>query len=307
MVLTGRVRAVETLPEGRRITLGPVRLDDESPLARFIRVRLRTNDPTVPSAGDTIAVRALVRAPSPPSYPGGWDLQRDAYFAGLAGYGFAIGQASVLARAPPGGFAGHVQALARDYRRAHPTRFCPDPRAPSSATLLTGDPSAIPLADRDAFRDSGLAHLLAVAGLHIGIVMGLVLGASRRLLAAGQYTALHWPTKRIAALAALAAGGAYMVLTGMHVPIVRSFAMACLFTLAVLTGRRAVSLRGLAVAATVLMLVSPQEVPGVSFQMSFSAVLALISGYEALRPRLRSLHGTARLGGGSLCTSPDWR
>ena len=83
-----------------------------------------------------------------------------------------------------------------------------------------------------------------------------------------------------------------MVLTGMHVPIVRSFAMACLFTLAVLAGRRAISLRGLALAAMVLMLIEPQEVPGVSFQMSFSAVLALISGYEALRPALRTLHGS---------------
>jgi len=82
-----------------------------------------------------------------------------------------------------------------------------------------------------------------------------------------------------------------MVLTGMHVPIVRSFAMACLFTVAVLAGRRALSLRGLALAATALMLIEPQEVPGVSFQMSFSAVLALIAGYEALRPSLRALHG----------------
>jgi competence protein ComEC len=71
----------------------------------------------------------------------------------------------------------------------------------------------------------------------------------------------------------------------------RSFAMACLFTLAVLADRLAVSVRGLAVAATVLMLLVPWEVPDVSFQMSFSAVLALIAGYEALRPWLRRLHG----------------
>ena len=83
-----------------------------------------------------------------------------------------------------------------------------------------------------------------------------------------------------------------MVLTGMHVPIIRSFAMACLLTIAILADRRPVSSRGLALAATVLMLLSPQYVPNVSFQMSFSAVLALIAGYEALRPWLRRLHGT---------------
>ena len=142
------------------------------------------------------------------------------------------------------------------------------------------------------FAPPGLAHLLAVAGLHIGIVMGWTLAFARLAFAASEHASLHWPTKKLAALAALAVGGGYMVLTGMHVPIVRSFAMACLYTVAVLAGRRAISLRGLALAAVVLMLLEPQEVPGVSFQMSFSAVLALISGYEALRPALRSLHGS---------------
>jgi competence protein ComEC len=67
--------------------------------------------------------------------------------------------------------------------------------------------------------------------------------------------------------------------------------MACLLTMAILAGRQPVSLRGLGLAGIALMLISPYEVPGVSFQMSFSAVLALISGYEALRPWLRRLYG----------------
>ncbi|HEY1411429.1 MAG TPA: ComEC/Rec2 family competence protein, partial [Rhodopila sp.] len=161
-----------------------------------------------------------------------------------------------------------------------------------SVTLLTGASMAIPEADHAAFRDSGLAHLLAVAGLHIGIVMGLALTVSRFGFALSEHASLFWPTKKLAALCALATGGCYMVLTGMHVPIIRSFVMACLFTVAVLADRRPFSLRGLALAAVVLMLVAPQDLPDVSFQMSFSAVLALIAGYEALRPWLRRLHGT---------------
>jgi len=90
----------------------------------------------------------------------------------------------------------------------------------------------------------------------------------------------------MAALAALAAGGLYLALTGAHVPILRSFAMACLVTLGVLTGRRAISLRGLALAAFLLLALSPASVVGVSFQMSFSSVLALIAGYELARPAL---------------------
>ena len=121
--------------------------------------------------------------------------------------------------------------------------------------------------------------------------MGLVFGLARVLLAVSEHAALRWPTKAIAAIAALAVGGCYMAMTGAHVPIIRSFSMACLVTLGVLLGRRSISLRGLALAAVAIMLISPAEVMGVSFQMSFSAVLALIAGYAALRGPLRRIRG----------------
>jgi competence protein ComEC len=290
VVITAIVGGVDLLPQGRRITLSHVQLNDDAPLPRALRVRLRNNDPAVITQGDTIRLRALVEAPPPPAYPGAWDLQRDAFYSGLGGYGFALGKAEVLAHHARDGPDVSLQSLREVIARRFQAAL---PGAPGAvaATLLTGTPTAIPEQDREAFRASGLAHLLAVAGLHIGIVMGLILGATRTALARWEYAALHWPTKQIAAVVALAAGGFYMTLTGTHVPILRSFAMATLFTLAVLLGRPAISLRGLALAAAALVLAEPQEVPGVSFQMSFAAVLALIAGYEILRPHLHALHG----------------
>lgn len=289
-ILTGIVRGVDALPEGRRIVLEAAQLDGAPPLSRWLRVRLRTADRLEIATGDTVRIRALLRPPAPPAYPGAWDLQRDAWFSGLGGSGYALGPVERLAESVPSGPLRLVQRL-REVIARRITAVVPGSAGAISVTLLTGVTTGIPAADHDAFRASGLAHLLAVAGLHIGIVMGWVLAFSRLALAASEHASLHWPTKKLAALAALAAGGGYMVLTGMHVPIVRSFSMACLYTVAVLAGRRAISLRGLALAATVLMLLEPEEVPGVSFQMSFSAVLALISGYELLRPALRSVRG----------------
>ena len=291
VILTGMVRGVDLLPEGRRVTMTDVRLEpDKPPLARSIRVRLHRADMAPMGAGDRIRVRALIRPPSSPAYPGGWDLQRDAFFSGLGGSGYALNPSEVLERAPPRGMAPMLQGV-RDWIAGRAMTGLPGPAGAVAATLLTGTTAAIPQRDREAFRDSGLAHLLAVAGLHIGIVMGLVMGATRLALALSERAALHWPTKAIAAGAALAAGGAYLLLTGAHLPIMRSFAMACLVTLGLVLGRRALSLRGLALAAAVLMLIAPNEVVGVSFGMSFSAVLALIAGYEALRPLLARLRG----------------
>ncbi len=278
----GTVTQVEMLPEGRRVTLRDVTLDGNDPLARFVRVRLRDGDAASLAPGDTADIRALLRPPSPPDYPGGWDTQRDAFFAGIGAYGFAIGPARrvVVGRA----------SLWQGFREAVASRIMaelPGERGAIAATLMTGLGTAIPAQDRAAFAASGLAHLLAVAGLHIGIVMGLVFGAVRTALAAVEYTVLHWPVQRIAAVSALCAGGFYLALSGAHVPILRSFAMASLVTLALLTGRRAVSVRTLALAAIAVMIFAPSEVMGVSFQMSFAAVLALVAGWEALRPRLR--------------------
>ena len=290
VVLTGTVRRVEMLPEGRRVTLAGARWNDAPPLTRTVRVRLRATDPVVVAVGDTMRVRSVLRPPAPPAYPGGWDLQREAFFSGLAASGMALGPAERLAEAPPDGPASWLQGV-RDAVAGRVMAGLPGTPGAIAATLLTGVSSAIPPADRAAFVGSGLAHLLAVAGLHIGIVMGLVMGGTRLVLARSERAALFWPCKQIAAGTALAVGAGYLLLTGAHVPILRSFAMAALVTLGIALGRRAISLRGLALAAMVIILVAPQEVVGVSFQMSFAAVLALIAGYEALRPALMRLHG----------------
>ena len=289
IAVTGLVRAVEPLPEGARVTLEAPVLGEGAAQPRTVRIRLRPEDPATPATGDTLRLRARLRPPNPPAYPGGWDLQRDAYFSGIGAYGYALTRAEVLAHGAPSGFARTLQSL-REAIAARIAAVLPDTEGAICATLLTGSAAAIPAADRAAFRDSGLAHLLAIAGLHIGIVMGLIFFVARAGLAAWERAALHWPTKPIAALAALAAGGGYMLLTGAHVPIIRSFAMACLVTLGVIVGRRALSLRGLALAMATLLLIAPEQALGVSFQMSFSAVLALIAGYDALRPALLRLH-----------------
>jgi competence protein ComEC len=289
VTIEARVAEVEPLPQGRRIVLAGASLDGAAPLARDIRVRLRNSDLAPITPGSRIRIRALLTAPSPPAWPGGWDLQRDAYFDNLGGYGFALGPVAVLGAAPAGLFA-RLRAII-DARIAANIPGVPGAIA---ATLLTGATTGIPPADRAAFAASGLAHLLAIAGLHIGIVMGTIFIAARLLLAASEHASLFWPTKPIAALASLAAGAFYMALTGAHLPIERSFAMASLVVLALLAGRRAISLRGLMLAMAGIAILSPEAVTGASFQMSFSAVIALIAGYQALDPLVSRLAADPR-------------
>uniref|UniRef100_UPI0022EA422E ComEC/Rec2 family competence protein n=1 Tax=Falsiroseomonas oryzae TaxID=2766473 RepID=UPI0022EA422E len=290
VTLTGTVTEVETLPEGRRITLRGARIDAQAPLARSLRIRLRTNDPAAIAAGDSIRLRALLRPPPPPVAPGAWDFQRAAFFSGLGGSGTALGPVEILSSEASGG--GFARLRARLETRVESA--IPGAAGAVATALLTGSQAAIPPAELEAMRDSGLAHLLSVSGLHMTIVMGAVFATLRLAIALVPWLALRVPGKAVAAVGALAAGLGYTLLTGAQVPMQRCLVMAAIVTLGLLAGRRALTVRTLAIAAAVVMLAAPAELLGPSFQMSFAAVLALAAGWEALRGRLHPGGGWRR-------------
>jgi competence protein ComEC len=281
VAVSGTIVAVEPLPAGRRLILGHLTLGGGALMARGLRLRLRDTDLQALAPGDRLTVRALLRPPFAPAYPGAWDQRRDEYFQGLAGGGFALGAARVMAPAHRSGLGQRWQHF-RERVAARIMATVPGPPGAVAATLLTGISTAIPAATRADFATAGLAHILAVAGLHIGIVMSTVFAAARFALVQWEWAALRWPIKEVAGVVALAVGAFYMAITGMHLPIIRSFLMACLVTLGLLLGRRAISMRSLGFAATILMLTQPEAVDGVSFQMSFAAVMVLVAGYEVL-------------------------
>ncbi|MBM9403002.1 ComEC/Rec2 family competence protein [Gluconacetobacter azotocaptans] len=299
-MVMGRVASVSVLPPrdgaagdgALSVDLADARLEDPvddgmPPLRRTLRLRLRPDDPAGLSPGMVVRVRAMLRPPMPPAWPGGPDRQRRAWFDGTAGGGYALARVQRV-QAGPAPAHGTLETL-REAILARILRVLPPDRAGVAAAVLTGSAAPMPQADRDAFADAGLAHLLAVAGLHLGIVMGVTMAVVRLLLACSEHASLFWPCRQVAALAGLAAGAAYVVLTGQHLPALRGLTMAALVVLALVTGRRALSMRGLAVGATLLLLTGPEDVMETPLQMSLAAVMALAAGFEAARPALRRL------------------
>ena len=287
VVVEGLVTDIDRLPEGLRVTLAGAHWEGGAPAARHIRVRLRGDEQWQPMPGQTIRLRALLRPPSAPTHPGAWDFQRAAWFSGLGGSGFALGPAMLVQE----GGEGPALAGLRAAIEARVQAAIAGPAGAIAAALITGGQSAIPPPEMAAMRDSGLAQLLSVSGLHIAIVMGLGFGVLRAGLALWPWLALRVNVKLPASLGALALGGFYMLLTGAEVPMQRSFAMAALVTLGLLIGRRALTLRGLAIAFAVVLALQPAAIIGPSFQMSFAAVLALVAAWEWGRGYLRPQPG----------------
>jgi competence protein ComEC len=287
LMLEGQVSEVEMLPDGgARVTLGRLVLDrDDVVVPAKVRIRLKPRlvDASV-TTGDRIRVRAMLMPPPQPAMPGSFDFARFSWFRQLGAVGTGLGRPEVLARAQHGNWVVTINRL----RHAIALRILavlPGDTGGVAAALTTGDQMPISAPMMQAYRDSGLAHILSISGLHITMAAGLVFVGFRALLALSPPLALRYPIKKWAAVLAIAFAGFYTLLAGSPVPAQRSFFMTGLVLLAVLLDRVALSMRLVAWAAVVILLWAPDELIGPSFQMSFAAVTAMIAVYETLTPR----------------------
>ncbi|MEQ8967204.1 MAG: ComEC/Rec2 family competence protein [Azospirillaceae bacterium] len=284
VTVEGRVVALDRRPDGVRITLDRLVLDRLAPEERPRRVRVKLTEGEVPPTGARVTVPAVLLGPSGPAAPGAFDFRRRAYFEGLGAVGYALGPTTI--RAPPetGGPALWLERL-RQGVAARIAAALDGQAGAVAVALLTGERGGIAPETAEAMRASGLAHLLAISGLHLGLIAGLVFAGLRAALAASETLALTRPIKKWAAAAALAAAFAYMLIVGATVPTQRAFLMTGIVLLGVLTDRTAISMRLVAWAAVVVLAIAPESLLGPSFQMSFAAVVALVAAYEVVAPR----------------------
>ncbi len=144
--------------------------------------------------------------------------------------------------------------------------------------LIIGDKSRLNPELRDSFTRVGVAHVLAISGLHIGLVAALAYGAWWWLLARSQYVLLMWSVPKLAALFTLPVVLLYAGLAGGSVSTLRAVIMVTVFLTALLLDQKEEVFRSLALAALLVSLIWPGAIFDVSFQLSFAAVLAIFLG-----------------------------
>ncbi len=172
----------------------------------------------------------------------------------------------------------------RDHVRQSLARFVPSPASVALLqALLLADRSAIETSTLETFRETGLMHLLAVSGLHVGLVGLALYGLLKPLLGR-----LGWPRRRIEwarSAATLSILALYVFVAGASVSVVRAFVMVAVLIVGRATERRVDTLSALALAAILLLLHRPAALSDVGFQLSFGAVAALVT----LTPLLNAL------------------
>src|SRR4051794_16129343 len=305
VALTGLVIEIDQVERGWRAIIAPDALPGLMPEEQPRRVRVRippTSDLIQP--GERIRMRARLYPAPAQAVPGGWDLQRALYFAGIGTVGYSFGPARRVADAGEArgpswrnwGWRDWLLRL-RNEMTARINTVLPGSTGGVASALITGKRGTMSEAVAQGFRDSGLAHLLVISGLHLALVGGFVFLTVRAGLALIPFVALRYPTKKIAAALALTVMFFYLLVSGAAVPTERAFVMNGIVFAAILIDRLRISMRICVLAAMLILVLEPASLIGVSFQMSFGAVVALIAAYEAWGSRLaRLFHGRSVIG-----------
>ena len=275
---------------GPRVVIAPVRIRGLTPEQTPVRLRATVRG-EVPAPGQAVRLFAILNPPPAPASPGAYDFGRNAYFQSLGGVAFALGETRPAYLAPPPWrvrAAMAVNGMRFDLARRIVARLG-ERTGGIAAAMTTGQEAWLNPDDVDVMRDSGLAHILSISGLHMAVVGGFAFFLVRLIVAAWPWLALRVSGKKVAAVGGLLAVGTYLVVSGAPPPAERAAITASIAFVAILLDRQAITMHALAVAAFVVLLLQPEAIVTPGFQMSFAATAALVALVEAWPQRPKEL------------------
>ncbi len=244
-----------------------------------IRISVRTKVEKGIKIGDQVKLSAklfpIKIAPSEYAY----DFARIAYYQKISATGFATSKIALHKKAEARKFQEYIESF-RQYIYENLQQNIKKPHADIISALLIGKKDGIDQKTMEAIRDSGIAHLFAISGLHLSFVAGLFFVVFRNLFAISETFTLKYNTKKISAFLTILPTRFYLLVTGMQISAQRAYIMVILVLVAIMIERKYRGLIAIAFAASVILSVEPEAILKPGFQMSFSAVLALVASYQ---------------------------
>jgi competence protein ComEC len=255
------------------------RYDAKQPWPRVVRLTLRTTKkPFV--IGQRIRLRAVLLPHKPPSHPWAHNWKRQMFFDGIGAGGYALSVPEILEEPGQGLSVSSINRLRNQLTR-NLYEHIPKPYGSLACALITGDKASIPQDIRTIFSRSGLAHLLAISGIHLSIVAGIFIMFFEGILLIFPALSMGYPARYKAQILSLFPALFYLELSGRAYPVIRSFGMLCFFVTGILLNRRVMTLRSVLFMAFGILLFFPESLCSISFQLSFVAVITLGAFYES--------------------------
>lgn len=237
--------------------------------------------------GEQWQLRVRLKQPHGFSNPGGFDYERWLFSRDIRATGY-VKKSTANQRIVKA--SGHSV----DRLRQHLARHLDGLDLPATSVALLraltlGDRSGMSLPQWKVLQTTGTSHLLAISGLHVGLVAALVFAFSRRVWA-WSGAARWWPSPRFAALAAMLAALAYALLAGFQVPAQRALIMIWVWMLAIVLNGRACPWQTLGTALWLILLLDPLAGLSAGFWLSFGAVTLIFylgSGRQGQSGRIK--------------------
>jgi competence protein ComEC len=280
-VIEGKISNIKPITKGTQVLLTAPKILEKK-VENFhsnIKLNLKDEYANALMVGDRIRIFAFLN-PSPSSLiPGGYDFALYNYFSNVGATSYGLKEPEIIERKNIVGFGAYVQNLRHKiYHRL--IEVLGKDRGNFAAALLLGEGKGLDSLVMQNMRYAGISHILCVSGLHLSLVAMLCFIATRFMLNLSNFIAFNFNIKLIAAIVSLIGSFLYLMLSGMQIAATRAFIMTAVFIWSVMIGRTPYPLRSIAIAAMIILIINPEYVLHPSFQLSFIAVLSLVTGYE---------------------------
>jgi len=280
VVLTGTIYRPPQTKEGKTVVYLMAeeisRGDTITPVTGKVRITFR--DPAVPVRyGYRLRLKAKLYRPRNFHNPGAFDYEGYLRRKGvlITGYVRDGKQIQILSREGGNSLVRRFDGWREGIEAFIDANTSPPGRGMLKA-LLIGERGEIPNEVREAFIAAGAVHILAISGLHLGIIVTLIFFSTKGMLKLSERVLLRYDIRKVAALATFPPLLAYILITGFPISTIRAGIMASCFLASILIDRYRNPLNTLAFAAFIILLASPTALWDPSFQLSFSSVLGII-------------------------------
>ncbi len=265
--LEGEVRSLKYAKNGQVFLLNT---------AKYGLIRLNSNRCYDVSKGDEISVKASLYPFATTMLPYGYNFALYSKLSGIYANGYIYQTPKVIKPAKSSNIISNIRKKIRTAILEH----LPKETAGVATALMIGEAKTISEETSGRMRNAGIAHILCVSGLHLSLIAMVAYICIRLILSffCGLYT------QRYAAIGAIIASGLYWMISGMSVATTRAYIMTFVMLFSMLISRNPKPMRSLGLASFIVLVLNPQEAISPSFQMSFSAVMILLSCYNTEPP-----------------------
>lgn len=274
----GTVEDIQYASSGGRITLSQLYVRDLKKAERDIRIKVtvKTNIDDI-SIGDIVSFKGTLMPPMAPSIPDGFDYRTFAYYQKIGGTGYATSRLIIKNK---GEVNSHFIEKLRQAAISRILEILPQPSASIASGMLVGDSSYLKQKVYEKIKVAGIAHVIAISGMHMVVVVSIIFFVFRWLCSLSNYISLRFDAKKVAAIISIIGSLFYLILAGNPVSAQRAYIMSSLVLLAIVLNRRSQAMHSLAISCTILLLLTPESLLNPSLQMSVAACFGLIWSYN---------------------------